>query len=234
MIDGDLLERLAPYTKQSRARLEAMAAALGELDRQGIAGDVVECGVWRGASIILARLASPQRRCWLFDTFDGMTAPEPLIDISKNFIRADVSYQNKTTNGRKWAACSLADVIVNLQGFGAYDPNKLRTVVGDVRETLRSPDIPDSVALLRLDTDWYASTRTELETLWPRLVPGGVLIVDDYGHWLGARAAVNEFFRLEPHGIAHWGAFTQIDETAVMLVKELQPMDLGQIQNRIG
>jgi O-methyltransferase len=220
MIIADLIDELLPYTKQSRRRLECLAETLGVLDHQQIEGDVIECGVWRGASIILARLISPQRVCWMFDTFDGMTLPDRERDISANYISGWGSYQTKTTNGRKWAACPLEDVVINLQRFGAYDPGKIRAVIGDVCKTLKfEAALPQRIALLRLDTDWYASTRAELMALYPRLVSGGALIIDDYGHWLGARAAVNEYFRLEPTGHPHWRSFTQIDETAIMWIK---------------
>lgn len=69
----------------------------------------------------------------------------------------------------------------------------LEFVIGPVEETLITK-VPERIALLRLDTDWYESTRAELEYLYPRLVVGGVLIVDDYGHWKGARKAVDEYF----------------------------------------
>jgi O-methyltransferase len=66
-------------------------------------------------------------------------------------------------------------------------------VPGRVEETLAF-DLPDQIALLRLDTDWYESTKVSLEQLYPRLVPGGVLIIDDYGHWQGCRKAVDDYF----------------------------------------
>ena len=78
-----------------------------------------------------------------------------------------------------------------------YPEEQLHFVRGPVEQTI--PDeAPEHLALLRLDTDWYESTRHELEHLFPRLVPGGVLILDDYGHWDGARKAVDEFFAANP------------------------------------
>jgi hypothetical protein len=90
-----------------------------------------------------------------------------------------------------WARSPLDEVRRNLLATG-YPADRVRFVVGRVEDTL--PDqAPESIALLRLDTDWYASTRHELVHLFPRLAVGGVLLIDDYGHWQGARQAVDEY-----------------------------------------
>lgn len=163
-----------------------MEDALLSLDHKGIEGDIVECGVWRAGHIILARTISPSRVCWLFDTFTGMTAPGP-HDMKANGTRPTLKQIRRSVG-------SFESVTENLKREGVYEPDKLHFVVGDVAETLRDPiNIPTKVALLRLDTDWYESTKVELEVLFPRLVPGGVLIVDDYGHWMGAKKAVQEY-----------------------------------------
>ena len=75
--------------------------------------------------------------------------------------------------------------------------------------------MPERIALLRIDTDWYESTRHELVHLYPRLSPGGVLIIDDYGHWQGARKAVDEYFQA--------GLFlNHIDYTGRLAIKPLR------------
>jgi O-methyltransferase len=177
------------YSKASHRRLHAMQLALQSLDHQHINGDIVECGVWRGGHIMLARIVSPQRTCWLYDTFTGMTAPGP-FDRKRS---GDVPPPNKALS-KKWTAASLAEVIDNFKTHDLYDGDKLKFIVGDVAQTLLCPkNLPDKIALLRLDTDWYASTKIEMEILFPRLVPGGILIVDDYGHWMGARKAVQDY-----------------------------------------
>jgi len=78
-----------------------------------------------------------------------------------------------------------------------YPTGRLHFVRGPVETTLPE-HAPERLALLRLDTDWYESTRHELQHLYPRLSEGGVLIVDDYGHWEGARRAVDEYFERHP------------------------------------
>lgn len=204
---------IEPYTKTGPERIAAMAAALKRINKQNIPGVVVECGVWKGGNIILARLLSPKRVCWLYDTFDGMTEPTD-IDISRKGASALKSYRKKERRGDKWAAVTLDEVCANLETMGVLDFDRLHFVVGKVEDTLRYEcNLPEQIALLRLDTDWYESTKVELEVLYPRLVPGGILIVDDYGHWAGARKAVDEYFDHRSPKMQ------QIDYSAIQIVK---------------
>jgi O-methyltransferase len=198
------------YSKAPRPRLEAMIDALGQI--AGIEGDVVECGVWRGGHIMLARWFAPDRLCWLFDTFDGMPPPGP-HDTKRSGITAQTMIARKPD--KRMSRASYDEVIQSFENEGLLDMSKLRFVVGRVEDTLREPlNVPDKIALLRLDTDWYSSTKTELEILYPRLVQGGVLIIDDYGHWLGCQQAVNEYF--PPNARAR---FERIDYSAIKMVK---------------
>lgn len=195
----------------NRPRLRAMAAALEKIDRDKIVGDVVECGVWKGGNIILARKMSPDRVCWLYDTFDGM--PAPGIHDEKYSGRCDphIRYQESLKRGAGWCRATLDEVKASLAVTGVLDEDKLRFVVGPVEQTLlRSENIPERIAILRLDTDWHDSTKIELELLYPKLASGGVLIVDDYGHWKGARKAVDEYFMMNFNPV--W-----IDSAAVMM-----------------
>jgi predicted O-methyltransferase YrrM len=85
----------------------------------------------------------------------------------------------------------------------------VRFVEGDVVQSLKiESNLPESISVLRLDTDWYESTRAELEVLYPRLSPGGVLIIDDYGHWGGAKKAVDEYFRGRPKPLLQYTDYT--------------------------
>jgi hypothetical protein len=98
---------------------------------------------------------------------------------------------DNNTNG--WCYTPLEKVKESLEMTG-YPSNKLHYIVGDVLQTLQHPEnIPDKIAILRLDTDWYESTKHELNILFPKLKENGVLIIDDYGHWVGAKRAVDEF-----------------------------------------
>ena len=199
------------YSKVGRVRLHAMKLALKSLDNRGITGDVVECGVWRGGHIILTRLISPKRKCWLYDTFNGMTKPT-ILDVTRKGISAIDKYKTKEKKGHRWADCDVDDVRNNLIAEGVYNPHLIRFIIGDVEMTLLDENnLPEKIALLRLDTDWYHSTKIEMERLFPRLVPGGNLIVDDYGHWMGARKAVKDYLG------ARVKQLKPIDYTAVML-----------------
>jgi O-methyltransferase len=105
-------------------------------------------------------------------------------------------------------------VIDNLLATGTMHLDLCRFVIGQVEQTLSEPqNRPKRIALLRLDTDYYSSTLTELEQLYPLLSPGGILIVDDYGHWIGARRAVDEFFA------GAMPAFTMVDYSGLLLTK---------------
>lgn len=198
-----------PKSLTSKERLLAMVSALIHIDRERIEGDVVECGVWRGGNIILARKLSPDRACWLYDTFEGMTMPSAENDGHDLVER----YLRNRTSGDPWCSAGIDDVKGIFRVAEVLDETMLRFVAGDVVETLKwSENLPERIALLRLDTDWYASTKAELDVLYPLLVPGGVLIVDDYGHWSGCRKAVDEYF-------GHDIPFLRIDYTAIALVK---------------
>jgi hypothetical protein len=178
-----------PYTQTSPERVAAMCAAVDYVSRHDVAGDVVECGVWRGgtmaaAAMTLRDLGDTARTLWLYDTFNGMTKP----------TAADVDIHG-TAMSEGWSADfegeELQPGVEELMRSTGYP--RLRFVRGPVEDTIPT-HVPDRIAVLRLDTDWYESTRHELEQLWPRLSVGGVLIVDDYGHFAGARQAVDEFF----------------------------------------
>lgn len=210
MSDAELIASVELYTKTNQRCRSAMVNALRRIDRDNIPGDIVECGVWRGGNIILARKVCPDRVCWLYDTFCGMTEPGP-EDKLRSGAPALPRYQAKSHAG--WMSASVLEVDGTLCKFGVYDETKLRFVVGDVCETLQVTK-PPRIAFLRLDTDWYSSTKVELEVLYPLLSPGGVLIVDDYGHWLGARKAVDDYFEDVFPGL------TMIDYSAGMLIKQ--------------
>lgn len=181
------------------------------IEGRKIPGDIVECGVWRGGNLVIAGLMRRQlgfdRRIFAYDTFAGMTAPteadfkpaEGELDVEKKFASLERGDRNE------WCLASEQEVAAN---FAArVGGGKLITVKGPVEETLRvTKNLPKQIAILRLDTDFYESTKAELEVLYPRLSPGGVLIVDDYGEWAGARRAVDEYFAGQPiwlHYVTH-------------------------------
>lgn len=144
------------------------------------------------AAYTLQNLGRSDIDLYLFDTYEGMTKPTDL-DVSLFGKLATTEFERLQTsdNGSEWCYASLEDVQKNLIGTG-YNKEKIRFVKGRVENTIPI-SAPEQISILRLDTDWYESTRHELVHLFPRLSIGGVLIVDDYGHWQGSRKAVDEY-----------------------------------------
>jgi O-methyltransferase len=190
-------EQAAPYSMTSVERMYALHAGIRHVAAAGIEGDVVECGVWRGGSSMLAAstllaLGDTERTLWLFDTFEGMSEPgERDVAVSGDRM-TDVWDQHRHDHESGLLAYSTIDEVRANMASTGYPPERLRFVPGKVEDTIPGAG-PERIALLRLDTDWYESTRHELEHLYPRLAAGGVLIIDDYGHWQGARQAVDEY-----------------------------------------
>jgi hypothetical protein len=200
--DRNIAAAVAPYTMTSHERLWALLSATKYIVGKGIRipGDFVECGVWRGGSAMamayqLLDLGVCDKRIWLYDTFSGMTTPTAKDVEADSGKSASVllAETEKTEGNNIWCLAAKENVSANVYSTG-YPRDMFQFVQGDIIETLQYY-VPDQIALLRLDTDWYESTKRELEILFPRLVAGGVCIIDDYGHWRGARKAVDEYFK---------------------------------------
>jgi len=201
--DRRIVQRAFPYTMTGPARLFALVEAVRYCNRRGLDGAFAECGVWRGGSVMamiltLQDLGVSDRDIYLYDTFEGMTKPTE-ADTSSVALPALPAWEEAERSGDKaWSELfdpeqvSVDGVRRTLLTTG-YPEERLHLVPGPVEDTVPGT-APDRLALLRLDTDWYESTRHELEHLYPRLLEGGVLILDDYGHWEGARKAVDEYF----------------------------------------
>ena len=186
-------------TLSSAARLAALCDSVKYLVRDGVEGDLAECGTWKGGSMMAAaltliRLGDTERDLYLYDTFAGMAQPteEDVRSPYDGYSPHRRYRRNRRGATSDWAAVSVERVRRSLESTG-YPPERIHLVAGLVEETLPG-HAPEQLALLRLDTDWYASTKHELAHLHPRLSEGGVLIVDDYGHYEGARRAVDEYF----------------------------------------
>lgn len=197
--DAETIAVVRSYTMTSPQRILALCEAIRYLVRCAVPGDVVECGVWRGGSMMAAartllHLGDRSRTLFLYDTFQGMSAPEDR-DAQLDGTRAEeiLAREQRDAESRFWCIASRDDVARVVLSTG-YPASGVHLVEGKVEDTIPGV-VPDHIALLRLDTDWYASTRHELEHLFPRVVRGGVVILDDYGHWRGAREAVDEFLQ---------------------------------------
>ena len=180
-------------------------------EKKQIEGDYVECGVWKGGSIGLMALANlkygkERRKLHLFDSFEGICFPEEekdgdkAINEVKPFLRG-----NEIINGKLETIKGFYDT---LGGNGKIEENAnlLELKIKYPREYIYyhkgwfQDTIPsernqiDKIAILRLDGDWYASTKVSLENLYDKVVTGGFIIIDDYGCYEGCKKAVDEFF----------------------------------------
>ena len=203
--DAAIVGAVLSKTMVGPDRLAAVIDAARYVVRHGIPGALVECGVWRGGCAMAMALAvideselvgvPLDRDLWLYDTFTGMTAPTEVDVTHSGKTAADVLARFAPGDPR--LACGIDEVRANIE-LTEWPLDRAHFIAGPVEDTLPGA-APERIALLRLDTDWYASTRHELEHLFPRLVSGGVLIIVDYGHWQGSRRAVDEYFAM--HGV---------------------------------
>jgi O-methyltransferase len=193
-----LFEACKPYTRTSVERMYALYQATQYIVRAGIPGAIVECGVWRGGSAMIAAMTlaackDTARDLWLYDTYEGMSEPSEHDRDWRGISAAELMRKgasNKETS--VWCYASIEDVRGNM-GHTGYPAERMHFIKGKVEDSIPA-EAPPQIALLRLDTDFYESTYHELQHLYPRLAPGGVLIIDDYGHWAGARKATDQYF----------------------------------------
>jgi O-methyltransferase len=175
----------------------ALYQSIEYIVRHGIPGDIVECGVWSGGSMLLAAHAlmhfgDTSRRIWLYDTFAGLPKPEA-IDARWDGMPALPTWEQHQKTGGRWCYGGTQAHVRDVVCSSGYPADQFVFVEGLVEDTLPATR-PDNVALLRLDTDLYRSTYHELVHLYPPLSIGGILILDDYGGFLGVRRAVDQYF----------------------------------------
>lgn len=215
----EIIAKVRPYTITSPERLYSLIESVRYVLKNSIPGALLECGVYKGGSMMavaLALLAEDvlDRDLYLFDTFEGMPEPtEKDIDITGKPAMADFSKMRISKTSSKWVNSSI-DNVKRAMALTGYPPERIHYIKGLVEDTIPG-EAPESIALLRLDTDWYQSTLHELKHLFPRLETKGLLIVDDYGHFKGAREAVDEYFSMS--GTVHF--LHRIDYTARLVIK---------------
>lgn len=186
------------YTLTTPERIASLVNAVKYVVNNKIQGDIVECGVWKGGSSMAAIQSlihfndTQEREIYLYDTYEGMS--EPTDDdkaVSGESAKDMLNNSDIGDSTSVWCYSSIDEVKSNIHQLG-YPKSKIHFVKGKVEDSIPK-EIPQKIAILRLDTDWYESTKHELEYLYPLLVSGGVLIIDDYGHWAGAKKAVDEY-----------------------------------------
>ena len=189
-----------PFTMTSVPRMAALLNSVNYIVKNRIPGDMCECGVWRGGSMMvvaktLVHLGDTSRTLYLYDTFEGMSAPTAADETHKGKT-AESILANTPKGSGYWCYAGLDEVRANLLSTG-YPAEKIQFVKGKVEDTIPGT-LPAPLSLLRLDTDWYESTLHELVHLYPLLNSRGVMVLDDYGYWKGTKKAVDEYF--EKHG----------------------------------
>lgn len=191
-------------------RLDNLRHCVETVIREGVDGDLIETGVWRGGACIFMRgilkaYGCSTRRVWVADSFAGLPPP----DLTKAPAdRGDKHFRYDRL------AVSLEEVQSNFRAFGLLD-DQVRFLEGWFKDTLPRAPI-DKIAVCRLDGDMYESTDDALRNLYDRIVPGGFLIVDDYGAVPGCRQAVDDFRKA--YGIIE--PIQHIDWTGVYWRKE--------------
>lgn len=173
------IDRVIPYTYCSREKLRSLIARCQHLNRHRIAGDFVECGTCRGGSAaVVSRRLAEDRKLWLYDSFEGM--PE-------SSERDGVHARQFVGEGK----ANVEEVRQLLLRSGAPE-DRLVIRKGLFDDTFRQ-QLPEKVALLHCDADWYDSVMLVLETFYPLVADGGIIILDDFGYWEGCREAFYDY-----------------------------------------
>jgi hypothetical protein len=205
-----LLKKHEVKTMTSDERVAGLHEAIISVHKNKIIGDFVECGVYLGGNVIIAKkffdsVNDFTRNFYAFDTFEGMTEPS----------------QHDSKKAHRWwntvGSCiaSIDEVKKEFTKHLVLD-DRVKFVKGDINQTLLNDiNVPNKISILRLDTDWYESTKLELEILYKNLVSGGFLIIDDYGYWQGCKKAVDEFFGND----FVENNFKKLDNTGIMFQK---------------
>ena len=200
-LDEELIKLTSKYSMTPKIRIYTLLQSLKYIKNKKIDGDFVECGVWKGGNIILYKkileedFKNEGRSIYAYDTFEGMNTPT-INDYDLLNKNSAIKIGNKEKkNSNFWGICSLEEVKNNIL-YNVKNLDHIKFIKGQVETTLNDKNnIPEKISILRLDTDWYKSTKKELDVLYNKVVPGGIIIIDDYGHWSGSKKAVDEFFK---------------------------------------
>tara|TARA_B100000131_G_scaffold219414_1_gene210939 strand:- start:76 stop:861 length:786 start_codon:yes stop_codon:yes gene_type:complete len=210
-----ILERSENYINASLPNRWGIIQSLQHVKRNRIKGDIVETGVFHGGGIIflndILNYLKLKKTIWGYDTFEGI----PSINLKKDRILGSKKNKQveKKDNMDKNIYPTLVTVKNNLKKNNVK--NQINLIEGDTKKTLKiKKHLPKKISFLRLDTDFYESTLNELETLYPKISKNGILMIDDYGHHVGCRKAVDEYFRNKKIWLH------RIDYTARLIIKK--------------
>ena len=210
----EIYRKVKGYTLVPIERCFSLYQTVNYIIKNNIEGDFVECGVWKGGSSMLMaytllEAGISNRKIYLYDTFEGMTKPGDM-DGQEEKNQWERGKVTDTLNNMCYSPIEEAKANMSKTG---YPMENIILVKGKVEETLPGT-MPSKISLLRLDTDWYESTKHELIHLYPLLEKHGVLIVDDYGAWQGTRKATDEYFTSIPNTF-----LGRIDYTGRIVIK---------------
>ena len=214
----NMFEKLKEISLTSLPNKWSLYQSLSYIKENNIEGDIVETGVFKGANLVLINdflnKFDIDKKIYAYDTFQGQPKPSNLdFDYKGNsMIKKFSNLDKKDTNS---VYCSLENVKKNIEKYSNNNLNKIIFIKGKVEETLNyEKNVPSKISLLRLDTDFYDSIKKSLEVLYPKLIKGGVLIIDDYGHFKGAKIAVDNYFQDKKSIWMH-----RVDYTCRLMIK---------------
>ena len=183
-------------TMTSARNLLFTASVCDAVIRNNIEGDFVEVGVWRGGHLIAANVGfgeSENRKIIGIDTFSGMTDPDE-EEFNLNSGKSATSRTQELKSGKGWIPAGVEEVRSNCIELGlSADRFELHKVDMSNKSALAEKKLPTSVSVLRVDVDWKNPTANTLDFFYKLVVSGGIVIIDDYGSWSGAKEAVDEF-----------------------------------------
>ena len=195
----NIIKKISNYSMSTPANHWAIIQSIKHIFKNNIEGDFVECGVWKGGNLILFKIISENlnmnNQIYAFDTFEGMPNANEFDKDYNDELARDLMLKNEKNPNINNIHCysTYEEVVNNVSKY--TDIRNIKFIKGKVEDTLlENKNLPRKISILRLDTDWYESTKIELEILFPKLSNGGILIIDDYGQWKGSRKAVDEFF----------------------------------------
>jgi hypothetical protein len=205
-----LTKVVQPYTLLSPERAQNLYRLARRIERERVPGDVIECGVCNGGSAALlassATRSRLKRTVWLLDSFQGMPDITP---------EDGVAFGGRTAESHVGQEVGDIDRVKEVLRQVGADMNRVRILPGWFRDTFASVTATQ-IAILNIDADWYQSVKLCLDTFYDRVVAGGFVSFDDYGHWPGCRKAVDEFF--EKRKLLY--ELVQVDYTAHWFRKE--------------